>query len=350
MPLVSVILPVFNAEKYLVECLNSILAQSLTDFELLIYNDGSTDESDIIIKSYDDKRIRYVSMAENKGYLGLLNRGLKEAKGRFIARMDADDIAVPDRFKEQVQFLENNPEIGICGSWVEYFDGKSGIEKRPESSKAIQYALFFGCPITHPSAMMRTSMIRQFDLNYDSKYYYAEDHNFFVKASRCFQLANIPKPLLKYRVHQKQISSERWMEQFRIKALIQADLLVALVSPGSQEAVWLTQFMAEEMKPGRVWENEFKAVQKKLIDLNAVQKLYDPEIFESAVKVLFNQKRRGNIQAYFQRHYYNNKHFGWSLLFSFLLEHYNPIHFLGAKYSFYFVVKCFIRHKKPVIA
>src|SRR5687767_15012610 len=107
--MISVILPVYNAEKFLADAIESILNQSNATFELLIYNDGSTDNSASIIRKYNDPRIIFVDSDQNKGYLYWLNRGILESKGKYIARMDSDDIALPGRFESQVQFLEQHP-------------------------------------------------------------------------------------------------------------------------------------------------------------------------------------------------------------------------------------------------
>ncbi|HGF9542707.1 TPA: glycosyltransferase family 2 protein, partial [Acinetobacter baumannii] len=114
--LVSVVLPAYNAELYLKEAIDSVLSQTFTDFELIILNDGSIDRTEEIILSYNDSRIVYVKNEKNLGLIGTLNKGINLAKGKYIARMDADDICLPERFKKQVDFLEKNNEIDLIGT------------------------------------------------------------------------------------------------------------------------------------------------------------------------------------------------------------------------------------------
>ena len=118
---VTVLMPVYNGEMYLREAIDSILHQTFTDFEFLIINDGSTDNSETIILSYDDSRIRYEKNDSNLKLIATLNKGIELAKGKYIVRMDADDISIPDRIEKQVAFLEKNPDVGICGSWFTAF-------------------------------------------------------------------------------------------------------------------------------------------------------------------------------------------------------------------------------------
>src|SRR5215218_8009066 len=120
MPQVSVILPVYNGEAYLQEAVDSILAQTFTDFELLIINDGSTDDSERIIDSYKDSRVKHLKNEQNRGLIFSLNRGVEAAKGAYIARMDADDVALPERLEKQMQYLKQNKEVGILSCTVSF--------------------------------------------------------------------------------------------------------------------------------------------------------------------------------------------------------------------------------------
>ncbi|MFT5919102.1 MAG: glycosyltransferase involved in cell wall biosynthesis, partial [Granulosicoccus sp.] len=115
-PLVTVLLPVYNAEKFLEQAIRSVLDQTFTEFEFLIINDGSTDRSEEIIVSFNDSRIRYIKNETNLKLIKTLNKGIEFASGKYIARMDADDISLPTRFEQQVALLEKQPEIGVCGT------------------------------------------------------------------------------------------------------------------------------------------------------------------------------------------------------------------------------------------
>ena len=192
-PIISVILPVHNAEKYISTAINSILTQTVTDFELIIINDGSTDDSLDIIKSYQliDTRIRLFSQ-ENKGLVTSLNNGINFAKGVWIARMDADDIALPQRFEKQLQWLEQTG-ADICGSWVQFFGtSDKRILKHPCSDAAIKMNLLFGSPLAHPTVFMKTNLIKE--LRYDPNWDKAEDYDLWERADRAgWKMTNIPQ-------------------------------------------------------------------------------------------------------------------------------------------------------------
>jgi glycosyltransferase involved in cell wall biosynthesis len=200
-------LPVHNAEKYISTAINSILTQTVTDFELIIINDGSTDDSLDIIKSYQliDTRIRLFSQ-ENKGLVTSLNNGINFAKGVWIARMDADDIALPQRFEKQLQWLEQTG-ADICGSWVQFFGtSDKRILKHPCSDAAIKMNLLFGSPLAHPTVFMKTNLIKE--LRYDPNWDKAEDYDLWERADRAgWKMTNIPEVLLLYRQHDAQIST-----------------------------------------------------------------------------------------------------------------------------------------------
>ena len=215
MKTVSVVMPVYNGEKYLKEAIESILKQSYTDFEFIILNDGSTDKTEEIILSYDDPRIVYVKNENNLQIVETLNKGISLAKGKYIARMDADDISLSERLKKQVDFMDKNPEIGVCGSWVEYFGGQEGIWKTPQKDDEIKMSLFMGSPFSHPSVIIRRDLFSD-KCSYSSEYPQAEDYYLWsVLAPRC-QFHNIQEVLLRYRIHSCQLSKEqvsKMMEQ-----------------------------------------------------------------------------------------------------------------------------------------
>ena len=154
-PKVTVLMPVYNAEKYLIEAIRSILTQSFMDYELLIINDGSTDDSLKIIKSFSDKRIRLVQNERNIGQANSLNKGIKLARGEYIVRMDADDISLSERIKKQVKFMDANPEIGISGTWIKplyeklVWGGKINGSLPVDPVEVKCFLLFPGFPPTH---------------------------------------------------------------------------------------------------------------------------------------------------------------------------------------------------------
>ena len=172
-PIISVLLPVYNGEKFLKEAIDSVLCQSFTSFELLIIDDGSTDDSCNIVLGYQDSRIRLLRNKQNIGLIKTLNKGINESKGKYIARMDADDICREDRFVKQVEFLEQHTLYGIVGSWCSIINSSKKIEYHA-SHESLQFALLNYCCFVHPSVMIRKSVLTDNQLCFDSQYVHCE--------------------------------------------------------------------------------------------------------------------------------------------------------------------------------
>lgn len=209
---VTVLMPVYNTAAYLKQAIDSILAQTFTDFEFLIIDDASTDGSVDIIKAYADPRIQLIQKPENTGYTNSLNMGLNLAKGEYIARMDSDDISLPNRFARQVAFMDAHPEVGVCGTLVEFIGAREGIEEKETESHRIKNILFRTNQFCHPSIFIRTSVLRENNLYFDPALEPAEDYAFWVRLSRVSDLRNIAERLVKYRIHPHQVSM-RWSKE-----------------------------------------------------------------------------------------------------------------------------------------
>lgn len=206
MPKVSVILPVYNCEQYIFETVQSVLNQTFADFELLIVDDCSTDNTVAIIKEFNDDRIQLTLKEKNTGYTDSLNYAVSIAKGQYIARMDGDDICVSTRFEKQVAFLDENPNIILCGSAIQII-GTNTVLRHPSSHEAIKIKLCFSSSFYHPSVMGRVEV---FQANpYDKKYEPAEDYDLWTRLVFQGELANLEEVLLLYRVHDNQVSNER---------------------------------------------------------------------------------------------------------------------------------------------
>ena len=212
--MISVVMPVYDAEKYLDEAIQSILNQTYKDFEFIIINDGSTDKSLEIIEKYkrQDKRIVLITR-ENKGLVASLNEGIRISKGEYIARMDADDISFPSRFEEQISFMKTNLDIAICGSSVQLFneDENFSISRYPQKDNEIKFTLMFMSSFAHPAVMIRRVV---FDTLKYENLEYAEDYQLWTDiAIANFKMANLDKVLLKYRWHDEQISQKNGYKQ-----------------------------------------------------------------------------------------------------------------------------------------
>jgi glycosyltransferase involved in cell wall biosynthesis len=206
-PKISVLLPVYNAEKYIEQAIESILKQSFTNFELIIINDGSTDNSLNIINSITDKRIRVIDQ-ENKGLIITLNHGIDISKGEYIARMDADDIALPARFAAQLKLFAENDKLGLCGTSTENFGAISNRKIRSDNDNFLKSYLLFGPPFAHPSIMMKRSILIQNNIRYDENFIHCEDFAMWSAMAPYCEFSNAVDVLLKYRVHPEQITNQ----------------------------------------------------------------------------------------------------------------------------------------------
>lgn len=200
-PLISVIMSAYNASITLKEAIDSILSQTFINFEFIIVNDASTDDTEKIILSYLDKRIVYLRNEENKGLIYSLNKAIKIAKSKYIARIDADDISCRNRLSLQYTFMEKHPKVDICGTWMYQFAENKFKRKviSPILDKDIKAFLLFKNPIFHPSVLMRKSIFDSI-LGYDNEDYRQEDLGLWINAVNAEKnFFNIPIPLIYYR-------------------------------------------------------------------------------------------------------------------------------------------------------
>lgn len=203
---ISVLMSVHNGEKYLHKAIDSILNQTFKNFEFIILDDASTDNSLNIIQTYQDSRIRLIKNEQNLGLTKSLNKGLDLCEGKYIVRMDADDVSLPNRIQSQVDYMEKNQDIGVCGSWAKFIGEREGIIcKMPINYDEIKCRLMFENVIIHPSVIIHKEMFEKFSLKYDENLQFAQDYELWCRAIDCFKFANIPEVLLLYRIHQGQI-------------------------------------------------------------------------------------------------------------------------------------------------
>jgi len=234
-PPIAVVLPVYNGERYLEVAIRSVLDQTFTNFELLVIDDGSTDRTLEVLSSFSDPRLRIIRFPVHRGLVTALNTGIGESRSEFIARMDADDICMPQRFERQVAFLRAHPQIGLCGTWIRSF-GDVTLEFRPPiKPEAVRARLFFGWAMGHPSIMMRRDCLKQHGLLYDGNFRHVEDFDFFIRAAEVTNLANVPEVLLHARVHPQEVSVVHRAEQVPTEARLLVRQLRSLIPDASQE-------------------------------------------------------------------------------------------------------------------
>lgn len=211
-PLVSVVIPAYNAEKYIGEAIESILNQTFKDFELIIYDDGCKDNTVSIIKRYKDDRIILLRGNINRGVMYGLNQGLEVAKGKYIAMLDSDDVAHPERLQKEVDYLDAHDNVVLVGTRIE--KKKDGVIcEQPVSpvrtGNQIRFELLFeNGSIAHSSFMVRRAILDQYHLRYEI-FHYVQDYHLLTRISRCGDLACLEETLVTYRVHEQQATNYR---------------------------------------------------------------------------------------------------------------------------------------------
>jgi glycosyltransferase involved in cell wall biosynthesis len=209
-PTVSILMSVHNGEKYLEQTLQSITSQTYTDFEVIIINDCSTDQTSNILGKYkDNEKFKIINNESCLGLTKSLNIGISKARGKYIARLDADDIALPERLSIQKQFLDDNKDIVCIGSASIIIDengNKTGFKKVVSNIDTLKFRMILANQISHPSAFFRTEIIKKIG-GYNENYKYAQDFNLWSRLLKAgYKISNIEKPLILYRVHNKSIS------------------------------------------------------------------------------------------------------------------------------------------------
>jgi len=214
---ITVVLPLYNAGGFLHSAIESVLNQTLSDFRLLIMDDHSTDDSVDIASQYKDTRMEIIRANDEKGLIPRLNQALQLVESEYIARMDADDIAHPNRFQQQAQFLDAHPEIGVIGCAYLPIDSSGtpigGPQRKAESDDEIRWEQLFGSPFAHPGVMYRRSVVEGNHLRYNPAWSSCEDYDFWRQFLLVSQGANLPEVLLQYRVYPGQVSQARRAEQ-----------------------------------------------------------------------------------------------------------------------------------------
>lgn len=209
-PKVTVFIPVYNRERYVGDAIESMLAQSFSDFELLVVDDGSTDDSVAVIESYRDPRVRLVRNEQNLGIPRTRNRGLELARGEYIAILDSDDCSYPDRLEKQLAFLDAHPDYAEVGSWGRAMDDQGRplkrIKRQPVSWQEVKANLLFRCCISNRSVMGRTALLR--DLGYRNDYFRCQDYDMHVRLARHHKVGNLPEVLVLGRIHDQQVTGQ----------------------------------------------------------------------------------------------------------------------------------------------
>ncbi len=284
-PRITVLMPAHNAARTIADAARSVLAQTWSDFELLVVDDASTDETTTILESLADPRLRVRRAAERLKLAGALNLGMREARGEFIARMDADDISHPTRLAKQLAFLEQHPDVGLCGTAIRTFgDGSSERLDYPRMPEQVRAFALFNCPFAHPTVMFRKTVFLKHSLFYDVSYYPTEDYELWERVLRIVRGANLPDVCLRYRRHAASMTGSDWPEMDRQAARIQARMLDRLGLPcdepsASRHRAWA----AGRIEPSIDALREAESWLRRIVETNRDARLFDPSALADVV-------------------------------------------------------------------
>lgn len=280
-PSVSVVMPVYNGSRYLAEAIQSILHQIFLDFEFVIVDDGSTDQTVAIINSFRDKRIVLLQNAINLGNYPCRNIGMEASRGKYICVMDADDVAMPMRLERQYNYMERNPETGICGSFIRNIPSGS-CPRFVTDENLLKVAFLCNNYCSHPSLILRKEFLGKFQLSYNEAYVYSADFDFCARGLRHFRIRNIPEILLQYRRHADQISTAKFTEQqmyadqIRIRQLIEN---LAFEPDEIQHSLHLRLMRRERIEIGL--KSDLESWIEKIIAKNGICNYYDDNVLRN---------------------------------------------------------------------
>jgi glycosyltransferase involved in cell wall biosynthesis len=333
-PLVSVILPVYNVGPFVSAAIQSILDQSLTDFELIIIDDCSTDHTLRLIEEFSDQRIRLVRKDKNTGLIESLNHGLALCRGKFIARMDGDDISLAGRLEKQAAFLEAHPDIAICGTWYK-LSNSGELVKNPVTNAEIRIALLDYCALGHPTVMLRNSFLHQEQLFYDSNFFAAEDYDLWTRIVAMGKIANLPEVLLLYRMHADQVSVKDQLSQVANAERCRIRMLLYVISSPKAEDLDFCRLLVKKEKVGN--KEKLGAILKwldKVLENNLGSGFYDPGLFS----VFINNKKRNLIRVFFL----HTVMYRPGILYYSLKAAYRPLSYFTFKEQAKFILKCLV--------
>lgn len=339
--IVTVFMPAYNASEHIAEAINSILNQTYQDFKLLIINDGSTDGTEEIIKSYYDPRIEYIKKEKNTGLINTLNQGFKVADSKYLIRMDADDISPPQRVKELITFMDNHPEIDICGTSYESINEHGIVPgsfiSRPKWHDEICTSLLSNCTLTHGTAIFRLESWKKAYMQYPEDYIHAEDYKMLTEAAQKLTLHNLQESLYYYRIHPNQVSSKHYSIQRSVTDKIKLEQLNALdvrLTP-EQELTYIKFIWGK----GIDHLNHFgfiKSVIKQMLENNKSLNRYNQQALEKHLKYLLSY----NTMLFFIR-----KQYSPAVIKELFNNQYKPWKYLKPNTLLAVILKSFIFHK-----
>lgn len=283
-PMISVIMSTYNEEKYIETSLKSLLNQTFKEFEIIIVDDASTDHTRQLIEGLQDERIHLLCNEENQGLTKNLNKALKYAKGKYIARMDGDDIAFSKRFEKQYQYMEKHPDTMLVSCYTKSFGDSDLVFALPDKSDVLKVRMLVRPVYAHPGFMMRRELIEA-GYRYNEEYRTAQDYEFASRVAEQYKIGLVPEVLLFYRVHKKQISAKAGNQQFNNADKIRKRQLERLGIQLSEAEWQMYQALVKEAKVNDLEEfDKVYEIIQKMVECNKKSKIYPSKIMERTLK------------------------------------------------------------------
>ncbi|MCJ8166336.1 glycosyltransferase family 2 protein [Pontibacter sp. E15-1] len=328
MPKVSVFIPVYNGGKFIAKTLEAVLQQTFQDFEIIVVNDGSTDNTLDVLATFDDDRIKIFSNFENKGLTFTRNRGLELANGEYLAINDCDDISHPNRLRTQVDFLDKNKSVGIVGTSARRIvNGQfKYIWSYVTSFEGIKCRLFWGNAIINPTAMFRMDYIKANNLRYDDRFSAGEDYDLFERAVHLFEVRNLSDVLLDYNIHGQNatITMSKVMHEkaneIGIRQLTKLGLQLS-----ERENILHKRILNYEFNNNEYDLKELEFHLRNIVDANMSAKNYKVDIFNSQIG-----------ERWFQLCYHSKVNKRRNIFYSSSLS---ELHLMTSKEAFKFYIK-----------
>jgi glycosyltransferase involved in cell wall biosynthesis len=340
-PLVTVNMPVYNAEKFIEDAITSLLVQSYNNIEIVIVDDGSTDNTLSIIKRFTDKRINLIQNHSNKGITYSRNLALENSNGEYIAIQDSDDISNIDRIKTQVDCFRKNPDLDIIATWADLitekgeFTGESFVYDYSDCE--VPTVLMFENCIIHSTVMIKSAILKK--EKYDMHYQIAEDYQLWYRLASRYNYRILKKKLIKYRHHSLNISTERMHELLFVTRKIQLNLFNYLELQCTDEELLIFSYLNEDVSDFRDFSKGLKSLISKLLESNVKMHKFKPKLFK---KLLFEKAKLIEKKAIFYN-FVKQKRYDKKLLFKYL-KSFSLIFFkVSIIQQFRFLYKCIIK-------
>lgn len=277
---------VYNEEKYIEKSLSSILNQTIQDFEIIIFDDGSRDRTVEIINNIRDERIHLYQNSQNQGLTRNLNQGLRLAQGKYIARMDGDDFSIPTRFEKQIAYFEYNPDVMLLSCWTQDFGESSLRGKLWDNSDELKIRMLVRPVFAHPGFMMKRELIED-GYFYDESFRTAQDYEFASRVAQKYRIGMVQEILLLYRVHKKQISNQAGEEQFSNADRVRERLwMQAGVQLSEEEKRELQSWAKEEKLDNIIKYANINNLIGKILTANKESNIYNQSALEKELKRL----------------------------------------------------------------